>query len=293
MPAVEGSPLQKDHSVGIWLVANKIGHGPHEFPSVFSWFLPDFIPGNVPIAAAKLVSPETQLLTMPNMLGMLNGMISMTKYGGSDCNGGFMKNPGYGLCSDDGLYKRSIGRLSYDPPGDNINDYILDLALLLTAGRLSDENGDKIATACSSKQGAAMISCITQLLITTAEFHSTNTVQQTGQARANDTTGSPSSTEPYKAIVYLFLDGAMDSYNMLAPYTCGPIDVYDRYRIARGKNDVSAGVGLPLNRLLDIDATTSFGQPCSSFGIHENLPILRDLYRDNDLNFVAGYLQNL
>ena len=133
-----------------------------------------------------------------------------------------------------------------------------------------------------------MISCIQQLIIVTPEYQSSNTAEQSGQARVIDAPTSSNSTKPYKALVYLFLDGAMDSYNMLTPMTCSPIDVYDKYRVARGKSDTNAGVGLPLNRLLELDASTSIGQPCSSFGVHEDLLILKQLYDAKELNFVAG-----
>jgi hypothetical protein len=74
---------------------------------------------------------------------------------------------------------------------------------------------------------------------------------------------------------------------MLAPYTCAPIDVYDRYRTIRGKSDIAEGVGLPLTRLLEIPANNA-AQPCSSFGINENLPALKTLYDQEDLIFIAN-----
>ncbi len=65
-----------------------IGQMAYEFDSVFSFFLPEFKPyGRVGDAA--LVSPEATLLDMPRTIGLLNGMISLIKYGFSRCSGGW------------------------------------------------------------------------------------------------------------------------------------------------------------------------------------------------------------
>ncbi len=65
-----------------------IGQMVHEFDSVFSFFLPEFEPyGRV--GDASLVSPEATLLDMPRIVGILNGLTSLTRYGLSSCYGGF------------------------------------------------------------------------------------------------------------------------------------------------------------------------------------------------------------
>ncbi len=65
-----------------------IGQMVHEFDSVFSFFLPEFEPyGRV--GDASLVSPEATLLDMPRIVGTLNGLTSLTRYGLSSCYGGF------------------------------------------------------------------------------------------------------------------------------------------------------------------------------------------------------------
>ena len=95
----------------------------------------------------------------------------------------------------------------------------------------------------------------------------------------------------YKLLaVYYYLSGGLDSYNMLAPHTCdGDVNdtVYDRYRTIRGKNAISEGLGLPLSRLREIQADST-SQPCSSFGIHEDLPVMKQLYDQKDLLFIAN-----
>ena len=282
-----GPPMHNDYQVRLKSMDQKIGQGPYEFPTVFSFFFAEYVPDVGPALPASLVSPESMLITMPNTIALLNGMFSIIKYGLSDCNEGFSTYPGYAGCIDNGRYERSYGRLSYEPEGVSVSEQITDLALLLTAGRLSKENHATIEQACSSEPDrASIIRCIQQLIITTGEFHSTNLVIQSGEERATATNGG-SSSESYKAIIYLYLGGGCDSFNMLAPYTCSPVDVYERYRAIRGKNDIAEGVGLPKERLLEIQSNNA-EQPCSSFGIHEELTVLKRLYDQQELNFVAN-----
>ena len=58
------------------------------------------------------------------------------------------------------------------------------------------------------------------------------------------------------------------------------LDLYEEYRNARGE------VALAKDKLLTID--TSSSQNCSKFGIHPNLPLLRDLYDDGEAIFLAN-----
>ena len=69
----------------------RIGQTSYSFESVFSFFLPEFKPyGRV--GDASLTSPEATLLDMPKIVGILNGLQSLVKYGLSSCNGGFGTN---------------------------------------------------------------------------------------------------------------------------------------------------------------------------------------------------------
>lgn len=250
------------------------------------------MPDSGPNHSAKLTSPESMVVTMPNVVNLLNGMFSLIKYGLSDCHDGFSKYPGYGSCHDDGLYGRSYGHLFYEPTNTSLTEQAEELALLLTAGRLSNDNLNRIVQACSPLTDSHQKTrCMMQLIITAAEFHTTNAaVTQSGEDIASESTGGSSSTESYKAIVYYYLSGGLDSYLMLAPHTCdGEVNdtVYDRYRKVRGKSAISEGLGLPLNRMWEIQADNTT-QPCSSFGIHENLPVMKQLYDQKKLNFIAN-----
>lgn len=115
----------------------------------------------------------------------------------STANSGFSVYPGYSGCSDDGMYKRSFGHLTYVPSGADDNAKAAELALLLTAGRLSAANLDTIVNACANEPDGAKTRCMQQLLVTTGEFHSTNTVTLSGEDRATETTAG-NSTESYK-----------------------------------------------------------------------------------------------
>ena len=241
---------------------------------------------------------------MPNIVNLLNGMISLIKYGLGDCNNGFGLYPGFSSCNDNGQYLRSFGHLFYETPvGSTDLEMAEDLSLLLTSGRLStDQLNNTIVPACSTESDAASKNrCMTQLIITSGEFHSTNVasdqiVEDATSTSEGQGTGSNETDynegEPYKATVYFYLGGGLDSYHMLAPHTCSPIDVYANYRSIRGRRIdgegvVVEGVGLPLSRLLEIPANNA-NQPCQSFGINEGLPVLKELYDNSTLTFIAN-----
>ena len=130
-------------------IDEKIGQGPYEFPTVFSFFLPEFVPDSGSALTANLVSPESAVADTPNIIAILNGMFSLVKYGLGDCNNGFSTYPGYSSCRDNGQFSRSYGHLFYNATGASDFETVANLALLLTAGRLSDDKLNKIAEACS------------------------------------------------------------------------------------------------------------------------------------------------
>ena len=95
-----GNPMQTTYNTRLWKIDEMIGDGPYEFQTVFSHFLPEYVPDSGPGLTAQLVMPESMVQTMPNIVNVLNGMFSMIKYGLSDCNSGFGLYPGFGGCSD-------------------------------------------------------------------------------------------------------------------------------------------------------------------------------------------------
>lgn len=62
---LDGPPMQTSYNVKLWEIDEKIGQGPYEFPTVFSFFLPEYVPDSGPSLSAQLSSPEAMLITMP------------------------------------------------------------------------------------------------------------------------------------------------------------------------------------------------------------------------------------
>lgn len=226
IPNLDGPSMQNQYQVKLWKIHEKVRREcdkhdlllcfdlshhlfTHRTQTISDWTRAIRI--SISLFKSQLVSPESMVLTMPNTIGLLNGMFSLIKYGLSDCHDGFGSYPGYSGCTDNGAYERSLGHLFYNPDGATISDYIDDLALLLTAGRLNDDSRSTIEDECSAEPDNSSITrCIQQLMITTGEFHSTSQVSKSGEDRTTGGTGGES-TEPYKAIVYFYLGGESNS----------------------------------------------------------------------------------
>jgi uncharacterized protein (DUF1501 family) len=259
---------------------NSIGQMPHSIPNVFSFFLPDYASGKV--KAASLYAPETEVLTTPSIVGFINGVFSLVDLGLTNCYGGFGETTtwwcdGYNDNNYDEKYSR--GYLGYTPNGSTTNEVADELAMLLTGGRLNAGSRQLIS-------GSGDLKTIIKLMATTPEFHSTR-VTTPLKMRPNMVVPQSSGT-PYKAIIYVYLDGGMDSYNVLIPHSgcSGTQYLYDQYANIRGE------LALSQSDLLQIDASLS-SQPCKTFGLHPNLGALQQLYNDGDLTFLAniGVLQ--
>lgn len=163
------------------------------------------------------------------------------------------------------------------------NDYsttvVDNLANLLTAGRLNPKHRALIVEAYN-KAGSADdgLKVAQRLILTTPEFHSTNLYKPSEVPRPGVT--FPDSTgKPYRAVVFMMWSGGCDSFNMVAPHTCESKDLYTEYLNVRGN------VALPKSDLLPIDAQ---GQVCSKFGIHPDLPSVKNLYNEEDLLLFAN-----
>ena len=247
-----------------------IGQMAHEFPTVFSFFLPEYIPPG-PLNDASLVSPEAMVMDMPKIINTLNGLFSMIKYGLEDRNGGFGKN------------RSPSGYLTHVPLGNDANTIVNELATLLTSGRLHQDNRNIIANAYNNANPDKAVELVQQLITTSPEFHSTNLIKKSGEKREIIEDKSHN-WESYKAVVYLMFAGGCDSFNMLIPHTCTPpndetVDLNKQY------NEVREEVHLVKDTLLQINATN---QPCDKFGIHPQLKILKELYDDSDAVFIAN-----
>ena len=58
---LDGNLMQTTFNHELWKIDEKIGSGSYEFPSVFSWFLPEYVPSEGPNLPAGLVSPEAMV----------------------------------------------------------------------------------------------------------------------------------------------------------------------------------------------------------------------------------------
>jgi uncharacterized protein (DUF1501 family) len=268
-------------------VDSKLGEMAHAYPNVFSFFLPEYKPPG-PLAQASLVAPEGQVMTGPRTIDMLNGMLSIIKYGFVNCLGGFAQYYWWDTydCSSFRVgsnNERSLGKTTYRPSDDVSSEKITDeLATLLTAGRLSLSSRELIDEIVSAEPRADIAAIkAQQLIILSPEFHSTNLVRRSGIARAQPEDPKPSS-KPYKALIYVLLDGGMDSYNMLVPHTCS-------VKNNEGKTLVEQYNSERTSLAMTAEERTRFikvsDQPCSEFVIHQELEIVEKLYKSGDLSF--------
>ena len=263
---------------------------PHRQPNVFNYFRPEFSPPG-PVANARLVAPEAEIFTAPKVISYTNGMISSVKFGLSDCWGGFVRTYGSMNCDAlrfDNLPKQNgaPAKISWVPssPSATKEDIVEELDLLLTAGRLEQSTRDILENAYDhaftiSKDGIRRtngIIAVQQLLITSPEFQVTNRVQRNPGSR-RPSAKKRNSTEPYKAVVMLYLGGGMDAYNLIVPHSdCKDgKDMYAEYA------NVRTDVKLAKNSLHQIKVPAG-KQVCETFGVHPQLPVVQQLYNDGD-----------
>uniref|UniRef100_A0A7S0KZ56 DUF1501 domain-containing protein n=1 Tax=Asterionellopsis glacialis TaxID=33640 RepID=A0A7S0KZ56_9STRA len=263
----------------------KIGQMIYEAPNVFSFFSPQYSPPGR-LSQASLLSPEAQVLSTITTVGMSNGLFSLIHRGLASCGSGF--GPWLSHCD------YTHGYLSYSQESDaaNATQVIHDLATLVTSGRLSQTNRGLIASTYASvydEEGEeAALRVAQQLIVSSPEFHTTSLVRTTGGVR---TPSIPSGNldEPYKAIVYVYAFGGLDSFHMLAPYhTSSDLDCAALYRDYKKQR---SGAALPDGKMTALNASSS-NQPCDMFGLHSSLSAVAKLYNEGEAIFFAntGYL---
>jgi len=267
----------------------EIGQDVYRSPSVFSFFLPEFQPSGK-IGESGLVGPEAMVLTGSTITRLLDGMLSTTKFGITRCHNGWGFSLGrHGCPNVSGDTSLSEGKLNYAPPSAaSIDDILDDLSLVLTANRLSANNRAIIKSVVGDYfewgDVPKAILVAQQLVCMTPEFHTWGAVHDKSVYEQEIVGYTEQSTHTYKAVVYVFLNGGMDSFNLLVPNdnNCvGGKDMYQEYANIRGV------VAIPQNDLLTIDATSS-NQVCNTFGVHPDLPFVQSLYNSNDAIFFAN-----
>jgi len=259
-------------------LTDQLSEEPFEAQSVFSYYLPEFSsPGAV--NSASLVAPEAQLLTGPNVNGLMNGIFSMIKYGIHSAHGGlFHQNCGRHNV-DPGDYRCSKGHLQYSPTATTSDGIVDELAMLMTSGRLSAESRQVAKNVYDNESRKVQaIMMVTQIIASSPEFQTTGLVKAGTESRVAPQQPTQSS-EPYKAVVFLFLDGGMDSYNMLVP-TCDPLKtnyLQKRQSAALSEND-----------LLSISTPPETNQTCDNFGLHKKFTNLHTRYNSGQVLFFAN-----
>ena len=124
-----------------------------------------------------------------------------------------------------------------------------------------------------------------QLMVTTPEFHTTAPGTNSATQRTAPVVPA-AATNPYKAVVFMYLAGGVDSYNVLVPKDiCAGGDMYEQYRTVR------SSLALSLTELLTIDTQVKAAgseQVCMQWGLHPKLPTLQRLFNNGDALFVAN-----
>jgi len=283
--ALEYEP-RDNYEIELHNLVEKIGEQPYESPGVFNFYLPDFVPLG-PVDVAGLVSPEAQLNTAGYSIGFLNGVTSLVTNGLTHCDKGWGlgSNPSsdYYCKNSDRMASQVEGALTYAPSGSTATEVVRELNVLLTGGRLEDVAAYEAAYSAASDADQAL-KTVMQMMAASAEFHVTNLNTPT-TAEFPPIEEIQSLGRSYKAVVIMFMRGGCDTFNLLVPHSeCqerNGIDLHQEYINTR------TPVGVPKNKLLEID-TAAQGQPCDKFGLHENVPYLRDLYANGDGAFVSN-----
>lgn len=238
-----------------------------------------------PVSQGTLVAPEAQVLTGPRIISTLNGIFATLKYGLNQCYGGLGPSGFNSYCRFHQVLGSSggVGGFGFEPTSNQTA--VTELATVMTAGRLSPDARSFVKTLYSSEPDPAKARVKAQLLIAASpEFHATGITQTSGQNRATRPQISPSAA-PYKALVYVFLPGAYDSWNTLVPHACSATNAAEQtplqqYEFERTTMSLSGA-----ERTRIIDAT---GQPCTQFAVHPAMEFLERNYKAKDLAFFAN-----
>ena len=126
-----------DLEIGLRDLYGKVGQEPFRPETVFSFFTPHYSPEG-PVMDAGLVAPEAMLLSSPWTVGYLTGMSALASDGLSSDDGGF------------GDGSRNQGSMHFRPQYPlNVTATVDELAVVLTAGRISENTRRVISAAYS------------------------------------------------------------------------------------------------------------------------------------------------
>uniref|UniRef100_A0A7S4S6P4 DUF1501 domain-containing protein n=1 Tax=Ditylum brightwellii TaxID=49249 RepID=A0A7S4S6P4_9STRA len=297
---------RRSREVDLIYLKDKIGQESHYAPSVFSFFLAEYQPIG-PVLDMNLVAPEAQLFDAPKLIGFLNGMANLPFYGIADCEDGKGFGPFFFSRfkitdhPDERWYQcHEAGSLNPDThvphrfrwlPESNASpaEIVSEMDLLLTGGRLSSMNKGIItqayAVAAEAYGDATALQHAISHFAAAPEFHVTNdlfsneTQLHERTSTVPDIPENPPPVTDYKAIVYIYLQGALDSYSLLMPNVCAN-GLNTQYHQVRGDIAIANHRHLVINSIGD--------QPCSKFGVHPEMGYIQQLYNMGEASFVAN-----
>ncbi len=270
---------------------SEIGQGSYENPSVFLFFLPEYVPNDQSAQSAGLVLPEAMVLSGDNVLNLHEIMFNTVKFGVTHCYKPTISNwrarPPFDCATTEGDTSLSPAISEYWPTSTaSVDDILNELDVLLTSGRLGDKNRAVIKSIVKQEYStgdvAKAVRMAQQLIFATPEFHSTGVNRNLNDVR--EVTGYENlPAAPYKAVVVFMMRGGADSFNLLVPTGgCQSGDQYQEYVAARGQAHA-----LPMANITTFSAASS-NQDCDTFGVNFAFDLLADLYDAGDALFLAN-----
>ena len=140
------------------------------------------------------------------------------------------------------------------------------------------------------KGSAAALVAAQQLMMVSAEFHTTNVHALTGAIRGQPSfSGGAGSSDlrRFKAVVFLYLGGGADTYNMLMPHSNCRTNPRTGKDVHAQYTQVRSDVALTHEQMLAIEADAST-QPCGTFGVHHKLQKVKELYDLGQAAFISN-----
>ena len=163
---------------------------PYRQPSVFNFYQSDY--SNGLISTKGGVSPESQILTGPTVIGYLNGLLSLFELGSSNCDSGFFTQRTEGPCHKQRKHPDQTnyldpadyfsGSMAWTPNNNEPISIVSELDLLLTGGRLSDHSAKIIEDEIAKRQSEDFegagdeLSAAFELFTASPEFNIANSV---------------------------------------------------------------------------------------------------------------------
>ena len=282
-----------NREIEFFFLHEKIGQMAHKAPGVFNFFKPEYTPPG-PISEHGLVSPESQLMTGPKVLSLVSGVISHARLGFFACGFGFTtvyENVNCHKIIHDRRYRENkrVAHYTWQPSKGSeatSEEVVNELGLLLTASRLETDTKTMITAeyeeSLRKEDQETAIAVAQQLILGTPEFHVSNLVNRKVGVR-RPVPAKKVGRQKFKAIVYLYISGGMDSFNLLVPHS----------NCKNGKNkyqeyaDIRTDIALPKEDLIVIDVPAGT-QVCDRFGIHPKMPVLADLFTSKEALLLAN-----